>query len=480
MHDPKIIDIAIVGGGYSGTLAAVNLTRAGLSPAARLLVIDPGQSIGRGLAYGTWDDNFLLNVPAGNMSALDGEPNHFVEYCRTIDPAFNEGSFVSRRLYGDYLQHALQQAARAWGGTLQHHRGRVTAVHPRPHAGGFELQLADGTAMRAGRVVLAPGHFAPKAPAGLQALAGKSGHYVDNPWDFAALNGLDPRQPVLLVGTGLTAIDALFRINGDGNRKVILLSRKGLLPQGHRPTPRQPLAAGFPASLDKDSLTVLECMRYLRRDAKRREAEGGDWRDTINALRAHTPDIWQRWPAAEKRRFLRHAVGYWDVHRHRLAPVADARLRSLLSSGSTEVMAGRLVGCEESAGGVEARIRLRGSGNYRSVQVGTIVNCTGPNTDLEVISDPLIMQLLSDGLVSQDDACTGLRTGDAYEVIGGDGHAVRRLYYVGPMLKAAYWEAIAVPELRAHARRLAQSVIADLQLAQPASPGACVKARSDQ
>lgn len=43
----------------------------------------------RGLANRCWDDNLLLNVPAGNMSALTDEPDHFVTYCQGIDPAFN-------------------------------------------------------------------------------------------------------------------------------------------------------------------------------------------------------------------------------------------------------------------------------------------------------------------------------------------------------------------------------------------------------
>jgi uncharacterized NAD(P)/FAD-binding protein YdhS len=40
-------------------------------------------------------------------------------------------------------------------------------------------------------------------------------------------------------------------------------------------------------------------------------------------------------------------------------------------------------------------------------------------------------------------------------VIDRHGHPAENLFYIGPMLKARLWEAIAVPELRVHARRLA-------------------------
>lgn len=459
MRQTDMVDIAIIGGGYSGTITAVHLMQGMPNPATKIVLVDRFRQSGRGLAYGTWDDNFLLNVPAGNMSALDGSPQHFVDYCRTIDPAFNEGSFVSRRIYGDYLQHTLREAQQNWPGMLEMIAGQVISVQPEAMSGTIAIKLDDGRLIRAAKVVLALGHFSPKAPPELRPAASQGGGYIENPWGFSGLGSLPDHLPVLLVGSGLTAIDALFRINSNGNRKVMLLSRKGLLPQGHRSTPKQPAHVPFPVALDKPSLTVLDCMRHLRLNAKRHIAEGGDWRDAINELRSHTPEIWQRWSLRERKKFLRHAVGYWDVHRHRLAPVADSRLKEIFASGNADIVAGRLVDCIEQDSGYAVRIRLRGSGECRMLTVGAIVNCTGPDTDLTTISDPLIQQLLGDGLVVADETKIGLVTGASYEVIGSNGESVRNLFYVGPMLKASFWEAIAVPELRQHTRQLAQKLI---------------------
>ncbi len=459
MHSANICDIAIIGGGFSGAMTAVNLIRAGLSPLKKITLVDPSAAPGRGLAYGTWDDNFLLNVPAGNMSALDGVPQHFVDYCRTIDPALNDGSFVSRRIYGDYLQHTLRAAQQNWGGVLEGVSAQVVAVRRQIGDAGFAITLANGGLLHAARVVLALGHFAPKAPAATLHLPGVSARYVDNPWDVTVLNQLPSDLPILLVGTGLTAIDTLFRVNSDGKRSVILLSRKGLLPHGHRTTPRQPAAVGFPADLDKPSLSVRDCLQYLRHRAKQHVNDGGDWRDAVNELRAHTPEIWHRWSTRERRRFLRHAVGYWDIHRHRLAPVADFRLREILASGSVDKVAGRLEECWETRDGFDIRVRLRGTGECRELKVGAIVNCTGPNSDVLTVRDRLTSQLLAEGLVSPDEVRIGLRVSEKYEVIDRHGTPIQHCYYVGPLLKAMFWEAIAVPELRVHARRLADQLI---------------------
>ncbi|HET7464002.1 MAG TPA: hypothetical protein VFJ82_22290, partial [Longimicrobium sp.] len=49
----------------------------------------------------------------------------------------------------------------------------------------------------------------------------------------------------------------------------------------------------------------------------------------------------------------------------------------------------------------------------------------------------------------------GIRTGEGYALLDGEGNASETLFHVGPLLKADYWESTAVPELRVHAAQLA-------------------------
>ena len=146
-------------------MTAVHLLRAAegetlATRALEILLVERRSRFGRGLAYHTWDDNLLLNVPAGNMSALADDPGHFVEFLRDIDPAFNAASFVSRRIYGDYLEHTLRSAERAGKARLTRIVGEVRAVTPRVGAG-HAVRLADGTSHDVDAVVLALGHFPP-------------------------------------------------------------------------------------------------------------------------------------------------------------------------------------------------------------------------------------------------------------------------------------------------------------------------------
>jgi uncharacterized NAD(P)/FAD-binding protein YdhS len=453
--------IAILGAGYSGTLTAVNILRQNLGNGIRVVLVERQSPIGRGLAYRTWDDNLLLNVPAGNMDALADDPGHFLSYCRKIDPHFNSGSFLPRRIYGDYLEDTLAQTASESSSVLEKITCEATAVRPGSPSGGFTVHLADGRMVLADQVVLALGHFLPTNPQ-ITPDWFPTDAYVANPWDLAALDRIDSDRPVALLGAGHTAIDTLFRITsrGDG-RKILLLSRRGLLPHGHRLTPRPPAEVDFPSYLAAASAgTVRAYLHAIRREAERRQAAGDNWRDVINELRHYTPQIWQRFPLAERRRFLDRVVPYWDIHRHRLAPSAYLRLRRLLDSGQVQAIAGHVLAYKKQGDAVAIVVRQRRDGVMRELNVGSVVNCTGPNYDISTLRIPLVAQLRDEGYLRQDPLKTGLEVDELYQVIDRHGQSVSNLFYLGPMLKAKYWEAIAVPELRVHSLRMARLMLA--------------------
>jgi uncharacterized NAD(P)/FAD-binding protein YdhS len=449
--------IAIIGAGYSGTLTAVNILRTSPPDNVRVVLVEQDSTPGRGLAYRFADDNHLLNVPAGNMSALADEPSHFVAYCRNVDPAFNTGSFISRRLYGEYLQYTLAEAETNHPGTLEKINGEAVAILPDASHEKFRIGLAGGASLEATQVVLAFGNFSRGSPQSVPANLRK---YLVNPWDFSALDGLDQKQPVAILGTGHTAVDVLFRLTScNRTRKIFLLSRRGLLPHGHRFNPTHQTASEYPAYLVGLPPTIRAYTRALREEATRREAAGGNWRDVLNELRPHTSRLWRALPEAERIRSLQKIRPYWDVHRHRFAPSAARRLENLLDSGQVKRLAGRITGFDREGVNLSIQFKSRGEASVERLDVGAVVNCTGPNNDLSSLSVPLVTQLRNEGLIQQDCLKLGLLVDDGYRVIDVHNQANPGLFYVGPMLKARYWEASAVPELRNHIRRLAEHLM---------------------
>lgn len=466
-HVPTVV---IVGAGFSGAVTAVQLLRQARGPLRVVLVNESGR-MARGLAYGTGSAAHVLNVPAGNMSALADAPDDFLRYCHWSDPSVRPESFVPRRQYGAYLE-ALLAAAEAAGGAgsgLQRLVGRVVGIEP-PAAPGATARvqlLAPGAShpsvIEAAAVVLAFGHFAPINPA--PAILGRlpPGRVVADPWKPHALDGISANDTVLLVGAGLTAVDVALSLAANGHTgRLLAISRRGLAPQSHRKTGVMPGVVDGATLAAQMGRTVRGAVRMLRKVVSERCERGEDWRDVVGALRAHTPALWQAWTHLERARFLRHVRPHWEVLRHRCAPSAHDAFCELVSHGRLALMGARLSGAEPVADGVRVTLRPRGSRQTEELHVQAIVNCTGPSSDVRRSGSALVESLLDRGLLHADGLGLGLLADARHRLLAADGQALPWLRYVGPLLKARDWEATAVPELRQHALILARDLVGEL------------------
>jgi len=448
--------IAIVGAGFSGTLVAVNLLRRPPVESTRIVLIERAPTVGCGVAYARHDYRYILNVPASRMSASSTVPEEFLNFARTGAPDASGQDFLPRDVYGKYLRELLDRSAVTARPSVRLEFLRDTATGIRQSKGGaaFQLALERGGEMNADDVVLALGNPPPRVPPGAEAVRTFPG-YVNDPW--AVPNHRPPAGPVLMIGSGLTMVDVVCAsVATDPARTIHVLSRHGLLPLSQTDVG---VGAAEEGGLDralKSATSLRMIVRAIARTARQATADGRDWRDVIMQVRHRAPQIWHRLAAADRRRFLRHVRAYWDVHRHRFPEPVRSQLKRLEASGQMTIHAGRLLRLEAAGSQIRARWRARGERDDRATLVSAVYNCTGPDYDLSQTADPLWRSLLESGLATQDELRLGLLTGPNGEVLGRDGLATRGLFYVGPMLRAAYWEATAVAELRGHAERLAE------------------------
>ena len=455
--------IAIIGAGFSGTTLAVHLLREAPPRLDRLYLLERAEGRVGGVAYRTQSASHTLNVPAGRMSAFDDDPDDFLRFVRRREPALTGGSFVPRRLYGEYLAETLDDARRSSSLPLVRVAGEVVSVE---HVtDGVELRLADRRRLGAGRAVLAIGNYPPSDPPVGDGSLFTSIRYARDPWAGDALER-DPREDVLLVGTGLTMCDvALALRDGDQQGRIHAISRRGLLPQPHRLSAKPPPHLDRPETVDEWPSTAVGLLRGLRREVRDRTGDDVDWREVVTSIRADTPGLWQRLDADERRRFLRHARPYWETHRHRSSPEAAHAIEELVETGRLEVVAGSLEALAEADGVVLATFRRRGYGASETLRVGKVINCTGPDTDLTRVRDPLVVSLRDAGLIRPDGLGLGLDTDREGRVVAADGLVDERLTLVGPLRKGGLWEHTAVPELRVEAKRVADRLAYEATLA---------------
>ncbi|WP_175103151.1 FAD/NAD(P)-binding protein [Pararobbsia alpina] len=453
--------IVIVGAGFSGTALAVNLLRSGHAKTPRVILINRSGRMARGVAYGTNDSRHLLNVPAGNMSLLPDQPDGFVEYCRRVDPSITPKSFVSREIYGNYLEQSLTdvECRNSSGSGLTRVVGEVVRIESMVMADSQQtaaIHLRDGNTLHADHVVLACGNFAPASPPLEDSSFYSSKRYIRDPWQSGALATIPTHEKVLLIGTGLTAVDVALRFAGENpSRLCYAVSRRGLMPQAHRSMDKAPVQFDASPLVREMGVHVRGYVRALRQQIALHARDGLDWRDIVAALRPHTSALWTRLSEAERRRFLRHVQPHWDVHRHRTAPESHQNFKTLVTNGTLRTLAGNLLRIREEGNSIRVAIRLRGTTNETSVEVGYVVNCTGPNSDVRRVDDPLIRQLITDGVMSADPNGSGVEVTEDYQLVSSQGQCNDVIRYVGPLLRARYWEATAVPELRQHVQQLA-------------------------
>lgn len=458
--------IAVIGAGFSGTIAAAHLLQRSNDRPIRVLLLDRTGRTGRGVAYGTTSARHVLNVPAGRMSAFVGDEDHFLRFAKGRDVSVVGGSFVPRRLYGDYLVATLrdaEQRAAHHGSVLEHSGADVIDVTDADD-GQVVLHLADGSIRPVDRAIVALGNFAPANPPvpGAESFY-ESRFYVRDPWSPGALDAIPNDAPVLLVGTGLTMLDVAVELaTRPRTAPLHAISRRGLVPLSHRPHGAPPSYGHLPPELIACEPTAVAYLRAVRRHARALARDGIDWREIMASLRPVTPRLWETLSPVERRRFLRHARPFWDVHRHRVAPDLHQVFESLRTSGALHLSAARLLAFAPSDQDVTVTLRRRTSPQSETLRVGAVINCTGPESDVRAVGEPLLDALLTRGTARADTLGLGLEVDRDGRLLRREGTPNANLWLAGPLLKGAYWEATAVPELRVHAERAARGVHASL------------------
>ncbi|WP_375398539.1 FAD/NAD(P)-binding protein [uncultured Sphingomonas sp.] len=433
--------VAIVGAGFSGSLAAINLVR---HDGPRATLIDRQADAGTGLAYGAAHPAHLLNVRASNMSAFPDDPDHFVRWLDEQGMGAAAQAFVPRLIYGDYLRSLLDRATADSPGRLTVVRGEVVDVVEEE---GVRVLLADNSQVDADAAILAVGNLPPHAPDGVDADILPAERYAGNCWDPGATDGLGPEDIVLILGTGLTMVDVALLLDAKGFAgRMIALSRRGLLPHAHTGP-----GAPWISIRDRPVTTLSDLVRRLR---TRSEVIG--WRSVIDELRPFTQDMWRAASAQERARFIRHLRPWWDIHRHRLAPQVAERIAALQASGRLRIVAGKTGAAVERPDGVALAWRPRGRENWRTLVVQRIINCTGPQGDLGRANELVLRRLVERGTIRPDAGRLGIDVDAQMRTIGAEGRASDRLFALGPMTRGAFWEIVAVPDIRTQAWTLAR------------------------
>lgn len=457
--------------------------------ACAITIVEP-KKLGLGLAYSTNCDQHLLNVSAAGMSALADQPDHFLNYARSKDPAVKAEDFLPRKFFGQYVQDLLATVTSDTSSL----KGKLHSFTPvkqqaidieelsqeaeqnisKPDIAAtnckayFKILLDNDQLLEADVVVLALGNLAGSQPAWIDKLPMNSAHYIHNPWNSAAIEAIDSNDSVLLVGTGLTAIDKIIELKVRGHvGSITAASRHGLLPRRHLDIPELH-PAQFNWQESEFKLSALSALKLVRRQS----AQAINWQAGVDSFRSITQRWWSNLALSEKRKFMRHLQTYWDIHRHRMAPSIAEKIDSYQKSGQLRVLSGGIKEMQENKEAPQLETNTQSKvkvsvtlqerfSKSQTIIVDRVINCTGPQLKLKAIESQLMANLHKRGLVAPDPTGAGINCQATGKIIDSSGKLNNRLFAIGPLLKAVLLESVAVPELKGQAQELAKVIYSE-------------------
>jgi uncharacterized NAD(P)/FAD-binding protein YdhS len=409
-------------------------------------IIEPRESLGRGLAYSTPFERHFLNVPADKMDMF-AEPSDpsFVPWLEALAPEYAPKGYAPRWLYGDFLEAAVVGAMR--GHDVRHVQHQASAIERTE--GGLRVRLDSAEVLPAGAVVLALGNLPPARLAPHL----DDPRVIEDPWRIepgAAIGA----ETVVVAGTGLTALDAVISIAAvNPSARFVLCAAHPFMPPADRIVPLW----------DGGECLVGSSPRAAWSRAKRTIREhpdrGAGWYEVVDGIRPHTEAIWAAWSEVEQRSFFAHGARHWLHHRHRTAPPTVREIDLLVRSGRLALRRGRIRNIAAADGAY--RIILESG----ETTADLVINATGPS--LDIAAHPLLRDGLASGIVSRCPLGLGIAVTQTGQALGSDGRPVAGLYALGPLTRGAFFEVLAVPHIRRRAADIAAALVGDA----PAPPG---------
>ena len=439
-HRPdRDASLIIVGSGFAAAAVVIHLAHSGHA-ISDILVIGPGQ-LGAGQAYDCQVDAFRLNVRADLQRLWPDHPDHFPQWAKTHieDPQANThaGHFYRRADFARYVSAQLRVAPGSMN--LRQIHSQVVDIRQVPQ--GWQAICDDGVAYCSTRLLLATGNPEPQWPVANQ--FEDSSTLIRTPWRGDWLEQIDPTAAICLVGSGLTAMDALSGLaEQDHQGPISLLSPHGILP------PEQVGWEPGDPFVWPEIRRGSEFLHVALQMLKAGSWEEPDWQQRFSALRSGISEAWQQLPVEDRLKLQRRAGWLWSLARFRSSPQTVKAARQMRENRQLTLIRSHL----QALSGTRSNRWQLTLGNETSLHADVVINCTG------VGRDPLIHQLMSTGRVAPLSRSNSLSVLPDLRTISPAGSPYDTLFYIGPASALALGDMVGATSVASQAAVLAQSL----------------------
>lgn len=438
--------MALIGDGYSAAVTAYHLLKHGMA-AEDIRIFGPAP-LGQGQAYHKGHPSFRLNVRAELMKIDPDQPRDFPQWANAWldDPEAHTaaGAFYRRRDFARYLTEKLDGVLA--GKTLEQIPARVARLTP-----SWRITTEDGDDYAADTIVLATGN-PPPAPA--LAVTGSGQRVISDPWRGDWRGDIQPDDDVVVIGGGLTAMDAFTALCGsdDGTSQedapfrghVTIITPHGALPAAQLDW------AVTPAFIWPEVNTASDFLQVINRQLGKNGWQDPQEQAAFESLRPGMKAAWRQLPLTERRRLITRLGWRWQLLRYRAAPHPWHDIARLQDQGRFTLMRGRAT----SIASTQSKVTV-------TLASGQEITCLRALIATGAGHDPLIKRLAEDGHVQHDDG--ELRIDADLRLCAGNGQAFATAFALGPPTVLSAGDVIGASSIAQQAQGIARLIVASMK-----------------
>lgn len=436
---PNLKELVIIGDGFAAAVMAVHLLRRGI-PKHAITVVGSGE-LGKGNAYNCASPFFRLNVREDLPIIFSEDPLHFARWAQQNidDPQAKTeaGYFYRRQDFGRYVSELITQESE-----LEQIKAKVLSLSGTEN--NWHLELDNQSTLIAKQVIIAAGNPSPIWPCSViqQQSASAITRLIENPWTGHFLEDIDPQENIILLGGGLTALDAINALEGRNHQGLIsVISPRALFPPEQAPWQKQ----GQPSWPQKVSPARL--IRFMRNYLPSTPTNSAEWQSAWEELRPNLNSLWQQFSPLQKKSLFKRLGWLWSLYRFRASPQTIAAYKRLKDKNQIQFVIGRAkeITCSES----KVTVLL---GDGIEVEGDRILNCTG------VASDQLLQQMIKDSLAITDPLGHAIAVDKHFRVLHLPGGQWNSLWMIGPGTMGSLGDVIAASAIAKQAEQLAMQL----------------------
>jgi uncharacterized NAD(P)/FAD-binding protein YdhS len=271
---------------------------------------------------------------------------------------------------------------------------------------------------------------------------------IENPWTGRYLSSIGAAERIVLLGGGLTALDAIYAFAEQGHRGLItIVGPRPVFP----PTQAQWVRQKQPNWPEK--LSPARLLRFMRQYVPSAPTTSTEWQSAWEELRPNLNAIWQQFTAHQRQIVFKRLGWVWSLYRFRASPQTIKAYEQLKANHQVQFAVGRAkqVECSERA----ITVHLN---NGQNIQADRIINCTGVGTDL------FLNQLIADGIAIPDALGTAIAVDTNLNVMKPTLQAWNNLWMLGPATMGSLGDVVAASAISKQAEELAKQIQAKASL----------------